>query len=278
VQLNNRLSDIYLDVVPVTYQNGSWYIGKCETEIKDYAVRMKRMRSNRKMDIMLERNEVSKGHLVALAKTIATFHKRSKIVKIRFKILTARALFNDIRVWSGYIGKYLGGTYQDLIGQAIRWSNDFLNTYAPCFQERIFSGLKRDVHGDLHAGNIFLYKKPIIFDCIEFNDSYRQIDVINEVAFLCMDLEFNGKKTLSRFFLSEYLRHLPCVRTKTDSLLFIYFKCYHANIRAKVNIINAQQTSDRHQTFQKSIQAARIYLQLMRTYIVLTDQKAQSTI
>jgi uncharacterized protein len=272
VQLNSRLSDIYLDVVQITHQNGSWHIGKGKSKIKDYAVRMKRMRSSRKMDIMLGRHEIKEKHIVELAKTIARFHKTATVTRAPFEISTACSLFNDINVLCDYIGKYLGQPYSVLIDQAVRWSNEFLAMYASRFQDRISSGFKRDVHGDFHTGNIFIYKKPVIFDCIEFNDSYRQIDVINEVAFFCMDLEFNRQKTLSRFFLAEYLRHFSCFQTKTDNLLFTYFKCYRANVRAKVNIISAQQESDSQRTFQKHIRAARTYLQLMKSYMILSDQ------
>lgn len=276
VQLNSRLSDIYLDVVPVTHQNGSWYIGKGKNKIiKDYAVRMKRMRLRRKMDIMFERYEVKEKHIIELAKTVAAFHKTATIIKAPFEISTARALFNDIFILRDYVRKYLGKSYSVLIDQAICWSNEFLGMYASHFQDRISSGFKRDVHGDLHTGNIFLYKNPVIFDCIEFNDSYRQIDVINEIAFFCMDLEFNRQKALSRFFLVEYLRHFSCFQTRTDDLLFIYFKCYRANVRAKVNIISAQQEPDSERTFRKCIRAARTYLSLMRSYMILAKSKDQ---
>ena len=76
----------------------------------------------------------------------------------------------------------------------------FLKVHAGRIRERIENGLCRDVHGDLHSGNIFLYEKPILFDCIEFNDSYRQIDLINEIAFFCMDLEAYGVATCPNFY------------------------------------------------------------------------------
>ena len=40
-----------------------------------------------------------------------------------------------------------------------------------------------------HLGNIVLIdKKPIIFDCIEFNKEFLWIDVMADIGFLMMDL------------------------------------------------------------------------------------------
>jgi aminoglycoside phosphotransferase family enzyme len=81
-------------------------------------------------------------------------------------------------------------------------------------EQRIRLGFWRDVHGDRHSGSIFLYKKPILFDCIEFNDGYRRIDLINEIAFFCMDLEAHSEKRLARLFVDEY-QHFCYVLKRT---------------------------------------------------------------
>jgi aminoglycoside phosphotransferase family enzyme len=258
-----RLSRIYIDVVPVYDDGNSWNIGGGKGKVKEYAVRMKLLRPDKKMDTMLRQQQVKKENILSLAKTVAAFHKNSTSITAPFDISEARALFNDIGSVRNFIRKQIGETYSALITEAIRWSNAFLRIHASDFQDRVMQGFKRDVHGDLHSGNIFLYKKPVIFDCIEFNDSYRQIDVINETGFFCMDLEANRKKSLSDLFLKEYMRHFPCFRTKEDERLFTYFKCFRANVRAKVNAISAQQAPDS----RKYLLAVQTYLQLMRSYM-----------
>lgn len=46
-------------------------------------------------------------------------------------------------------------------------------------------GWVRECHGDLHLGNIFLAgDRPVLFDCIEFNDELSCIDVLYDTAFL----------------------------------------------------------------------------------------------
>lgn len=263
VLLNRRLSKIYLDVVPICDYNNSWYIGGHQGVVKDFAIRMKRLRSDKKMDKLLRRRQVKKENIISLAKAVASFHKKADTVTTSFEVSEASKLFNDIRSVRKFIASQLGKTYATLITQAIRWSNLFLRLHASRLQERIAAGFKRDLHGDLHSGNIFLYKTPIIFDCIEFNDSYRQIDVINEIAFFCMDLEVNKKESFSKLFMTEYTRHFSCFQTKEDERLFLYFKCYRANVRAKVNAISAQQNPDRAQY----LRSVKTYLELMKSYM-----------
>jgi aminoglycoside phosphotransferase family enzyme len=53
VILNRRLSSIYLRVVPVKFHKGSWHFGNRAGRIVDYAVVMRRLRSNKRMDLLL---------------------------------------------------------------------------------------------------------------------------------------------------------------------------------------------------------------------------------
>jgi aminoglycoside phosphotransferase family enzyme len=270
VRLNRRLSSIYIDVLPICNFYNSWYIGFGRGEVKEYAIRMKRLRSSKKMDSMLNVQQVKKEHVISLAKTVALFHRKATIVNVPFEITISRALFNDILTIRRFVHQRIGQTYSKIITQASRWSDQFLKNHALHFQNRISSGFKRDVHGDMHSGNIFLYKKPVIFDCIEFNDSYRQIDVIDEIAFLCMDFEVHGRRDFSNLFLKEYIQHFPCFYTREDKSLFAYFKCYRANVRAKVNAINAQQSHDEQATYQY-LQAVKAHLQLLKSYLAVHE-------
>ena len=45
----------------------------------------------------------------------------------------------------------------------------------------------------------------VIFDCLEFNEDLRWIDVASDVAFLTMDLEDRGRPDLAHRFLNGYL-------------------------------------------------------------------------
>lgn len=67
-------------------------------------------------------------------------------------------------------------------------------------------GFARHCHGDLHLGNILLEDgRPILFDCIEFNDVLSEVDVQYDLAFLLMDLDFRRRRDAAVRVLSAYL-------------------------------------------------------------------------
>ncbi len=77
---------------------------------------------------------------------------------------------------------------------------------APLLERRRAEGFARRCHGDLHLGNILLERgRPVLFDCIEFNDLLSEIDVLYDVAFLIMDLGFRGRADAANRVLNAYL-------------------------------------------------------------------------
>ncbi len=68
------------------------------------------------------------------------------------------------------------------------------------------AGFVRRCHGDLHLGNIVVEEgRPILFDCIEFNDVLSEIDVGYDVAFLLMDLACGDRTEAANRALNAWL-------------------------------------------------------------------------
>lgn len=266
VQLNSRYTDIYQGVVPIRTHAGRWYVGPGYGRVMEYAVQMKRLLTSSRMDNMLREGNVVSEDIKKLARVIAGFHVKSEKVYLPFDLLQARKTFNDISGIRSFVVKHLGLSSGEIINQSIHWSNRLLKSNANRIQQRIDEGFKRDVHGDLHSGNIFLYRNPILFDCIEFNERYRQIDVLYEIAFLCMDLERFHKRNLSKALLAAYIRYFPCIEGEEDKRIFNYFKCLRANVRAKVHAMSAALTHDARDGKRHTAEIKR-YLSLMKRYM-----------
>ena len=265
ILLNSRLSDIYLDVLPVKQTINKLFIGEGKGQVIGYTVRMKRLQIAKQMNHMLERKQVSEIQINVLAKKTALFHRDTDIIYNPFNDSQAKTEFNDILTVLDWVKINLKNRYADLIEKAVRNSNTFLDQNKQFIKNRIKAGFWRDVHGDLHSKNIFLYKDPIIFDCIEFNDAFRQIDVLNEVAFFCMDLEGFKRVDLSKQFMKTYLEFFPCMKTRQEECLFTYYKSYRANVRAKVNALRAMQAT-KASVINKYTKEIEKYLNLMDQY------------
>ncbi|RMG92229.1 MAG: hypothetical protein D6703_02475, partial [Zetaproteobacteria bacterium] len=127
--------------------------------------------------------------------------------------------------------------------------------------ERECQGKVRDGHGDLHLRNLVLFgDRPRAFDCIEFNDEFRCIDVLNDVAFLVMDCEAQNIMGAGYRFLSRYLEHTGDHAGLGLLPLFLF---YRATVRAKVACLQADQQQQRCSL----IDEARAYFMLASSYI-----------
>ncbi len=266
IELNKRLTEgIYLDVQPVRTISGRYFIGGNMGEVIDYAVRMKRMDSQKQMDVLLMNNKVTGSHIRKLAERIAIFHKKTDVI-FQKDIMDVQKKFNDLRDESDFLGEHLNNNCGNIISSAVAASGAFVQKNKALLGARLKAGFFRDCHGDLHSRNIFLLPYPQPFDCIEFNDDYRQIDVLNEIAFLCMDLDAFGREDLSELFLNCYNNLFPSMKTEEDRKLFVYYKSYRSNIRAKVNSLRARSAIDDAQRIP-ALKEANKYLHLMDGYM-----------
>ncbi|MEP7110056.1 MAG: hypothetical protein ABI760_18825 [Ferruginibacter sp.] len=266
IELNRRLTEnIYLDVQPIRENTGRFFVGGEAGEIVDYAVRMQKQDRNRQMNILLLNNSVTNDDIGQLAEKIAAFHKNAVIIHQK-DFMDVQKKFNDLEEERNYLNQYLNGNSSIIIDHAIDISNKFMERNKELLSSRLKEGFFRDCHGDLHSRNIFLLSSPQPFDCIEFNDDFRQIDVLNEIAFLCMDLDSFGKQDLSELFLSYYNNLFPAMKTNEDRMLFVYYKSYRSNIRAKVNSLRARGAMEGADRMNALSEAGK-YLQLMDKYI-----------
>jgi uncharacterized protein len=265
IELNKRLAqNVYIEVLPVHEWQENIVIGGNKGTIIDYAVKMHKLDPEKRMDKLLTLHLVTESNIKKLAEKIAFFHKSTTIIYQK-DLLDIQEKFNDLIGEKEYLSKQLDSSFSTIIGRAIQFSDKFLNKNKELIAKRLKDGFYRDCHGDLHSRNIFLLPGPVPFDCIEFNDDFRQIDVLNEVAFLCMDLDAFDRKDLSALFLEHYNHLFPVMRTENEFALFIYYKSYRANIRAKVNSLRSKSATTDEKT--KSFPAVKKYLYLMESYL-----------
>ena len=77
---------------------------------------------------------------------------------------------------------------------------------AALLDRRLTAGFVRCCHGDLHLGNILMENgQAVLFDCIDFNDALREIDVLYDLAFLLMDLNFRDVRDGANRVLNGWL-------------------------------------------------------------------------
>lgn len=98
------------------------------------------------------------------------------------------------------------------------------------WQRRRSAQRVRDCHGDLHLDNLLWHDGEVCaFDAIEFDPALRWIDVIDDAAFVVMDLAASGRRDLAFRFLNGWLD----ASGDHDALPALPFACaYRALVRA----------------------------------------------
>jgi aminoglycoside phosphotransferase family enzyme len=197
LELNRRLSpDVYLGVAHLDDPTG----GPPEPVLV-----MRRMPEDRRLSNILTDGQGGRNELSALVKTLAAFHAGARrgpdidrdgaprALRARWlSLLTPlRALATDI------VDPNRVARIEEL---ALR----YLDGRNPLLIDRIDTGRIIDGHGDLLAEDIFDMPEGFqVLDCLEFDDRLRHIDVVDDIAFLAMDLEFSGHDNLAEHFVAD---------------------------------------------------------------------------
>ena len=121
LSLNQRFTDIYLSVIPISLIDGDWELDQRGGAVVDYAVWMKRLAGYKQMDRLLERQKVQPPDIRALAQTVASFHQHAEVVKEPFDLETAEQTFRDLLSIELFVSENLGSEYQMVLLQSTEW-------------------------------------------------------------------------------------------------------------------------------------------------------------
>jgi aminoglycoside phosphotransferase family enzyme len=263
LEINRRLCpQIYLEVVSVNQKSKIKIKG--EGKIIEYALKMKRLPQERIMTLLLKEGKVYKETIDGIAKIVSQFHEKAQTSP-------QISQFGNIKIvktnWDENFSqttKYIDRTIPKATFQFIQNQiKTFIEENIALFEDRIANNRIRDCHGDLHSGNKFITDQICIFDAIEFNDRFRYSDVAADVAFLAMDLDFQQRPDLSRYFLKCYLEYS---KDKQLMRLLAFYKCYRAYVRGKVTSFKLDDTNIKQTEKTSAVNEAQAYFKLASEY------------
>jgi aminoglycoside phosphotransferase family enzyme len=266
IKLNRRFTEgVYLAVVSIRNSDGQMVIGEGEGTLIDYAIKMKRLPEARLMSNMLKNKEVQSEQMIAIANQLVRFHRTADKVDEPPDIRQMQKDFADLLSAKAVVEELISPEAAEKLEEWVLAAQKILANHEVRILERHQQQFYIEIHGDLHASNIFLMDRPVFFDCIAFNNAFRQGDLLNELAFFCMDMDHYGRSDLGNVFLQHYLMQMHAIETEEDQLLFLYYKRYRANIRLKVNALKWQQTTDVEEKKKRGA-AVVSYYALMERY------------
>jgi hypothetical protein len=198
----------------------------------DWVVRMRRFDEQTTFDRLAAVGALSGPVIEALAGAVAASHADAPpragdafLALLRRTLAENRAGFAD---YSRFFAPARAAALD-------RRQTDLLEAGAALALDRGRAGLVRRCHGDLHLRNVAMIEgRPVLFDAIEFDESFANVDILYDFAFLAMDLWERGLRAEANRLFNAYLgftrRHEDLVAL---SLLPLYLSL-RATIRAKV--------------------------------------------
>lgn len=269
VELNSRLcDDIYLDVMPIFEQNGAYCFTAGDAEPVEYAVKMKKLDERLFLSEIVRRSTLLKEQLDRVADTLTPFYKNQQPGEDVLHMGAPEKIRVNTDENFDQTEKYVGELIDEIDYEAIKkFTNEHYRRFKELFEERVEEARIVDGHGDLHLEHIHLSPESVcIYDCIEFNDRFRYLDVANDIAFLAMDLDFRGLVRQSHHFTNRMYENLE----DPDLLKLIdFYKCYRAYVRAKVKSIESNEPEISKEQRSEAAGLARQYYSLALRYALI---------
>jgi uncharacterized protein len=240
LRLNRRLApDLYLCVVPVSGSADAPVLAGQGTPI-DFAVKMRAFTQDGLWDQLASRGLLQGAHLDGLVQLLVPFHAAASVAGPQGRLGAPAQARAPVLECLGALDQLVDDPAARTGLQQLRvWEAAAFQRLAPAMAERLARGRVRECHGDLHLGNVTLIEgRTTVFDGIEFNDDFRWIDVMNEVAFIAMDLHAHGLPALAHRFVNGYLE---LGGDYEGARVLGYYSVYRALVRARVALLRLAQ-------------------------------------
>ncbi|MEL6249138.1 MAG: hypothetical protein AAFY78_21270 [Cyanobacteria bacterium J06648_16] len=233
LQLNRRLAqEIYLDLVPLTVDpEGGLQLGQRGTVV-DWLVKMRRLPADSLLDVALQQATVTASDITRVVQRLAQFYQ--SLPPVHLSAVEYRdQLQTDLQTTRQTLTLHANGLPGDWVGQIIDALLRFLKTQADCFDQRVYQGKIIEGHGDLRPEHICLWPEVVVIDCLEFSPPLRMLDCVDELAFLALECERLGHRTIGHQILTTYA---DVSGDYAPNRLINFYQAYRACLRAKLAI------------------------------------------
>ena len=260
LRLNQRgAGPLYLEVVAISAVGDSY--GLEASAPVEYAVKMVQFPQDTLLSALYDRGELTEALITDLATAVADFHmgaETSDYISTFGTVEQIRLAFDENYTQTeGYIG---GPQTQAQFDETKAYTDAFFASQGSLFEQRVAQNWIRACHGDLHLNNLCRWQDQLyLFDCIEFNEPFRYVDVMYDVGFVVMDLLSKDCAALATVFLNHYVERTGDWAGLPLLPLYISRQAY---VRAKVTSFLLNDPSVDEATKRSAEQTAAGYYRL----------------
>jgi aminoglycoside phosphotransferase family enzyme len=226
--LNQPLAPgVYMGVLPIARDalGGLYLNGKGETV--EWVVKMRRLQNDRNLLRLVRKGDVAAHHITALAQTLANFYHSRPPKTDGYDDLAVR-LERRVAEAAQQLKTILPAAYWESIQRVRAAQQRYLEAARPLLTSRVCDGRVVDGHGDLRPEHIFLERRPIVIDCIEYSAALRKLDALDDLCLLAMECERLDRHDIAAEIIGQYSRTTGDIGL---SKLEAFYKSLHAMAR-----------------------------------------------
>jgi hypothetical protein len=203
LRLNRRLApSLYLAVVPVGRTGRTFKIGARGTPF-DHALKMRRFDERETLSALLARDALRTVDIDRIGARLASFHMRASRRAPNSSLGSTAQMREQLDRVLASLAREVPSCVSPIVVDGCREEVTRLRAH---IDRRRRDGFVRACHGDLHLDNMVRRGDNVaFFDCVEFSDDLRWIDIAADVAFVVMDLLAHERGDLATRFLNRWL-------------------------------------------------------------------------
>jgi aminoglycoside phosphotransferase family enzyme len=261
VRLNRRFAgDVYCGTVLLNLDpEGRLHLdGKGRTV--DCLVKMRRLPAERTLEHAIAAHAVREEDVRGFAARLAALYRDSPPIEIKPQEYHRR-FHEDLNANRRELARPAFGLPLELIEEIAAAQLHFLKTERALLDQRVREKRIVEGHGDLRPEHIYLGRRPVIMDCLEFKRDFRILDPADELAFLAMECDRLGAPFVGGWVFETYGEVTG--DEPPGKLVQFYMSC-RAYLRAKIAIWHLDEPDVRDPSKWPS--RTREYLHLARSY------------
>lgn len=195
--------DIYLGLERIARTHDGKLTFGGDGETVESVLHMRRFAQSDLLSHVADQGRIDQAMAKAMADVVFAAHEAATVAMSGDGIARYDQIISDVAEACARSGDPVIGAQRAEFEVLARAHLDRVRTL---LAERARAGFRRRCHGDLHLGNLVLWKgRPTPFDALEFDEALATIDILYDLAFLLMDLEHRGLRARANNVLNRYL-------------------------------------------------------------------------
>ena len=272
IEVNKKLAkDIYIGVFPISKINDNYEFS--DKNPVEYTVKMKKLPEELIFSNLIKKG-IKEKDLIRISLKIANFHKEAETNEEILSMGEIEKIKINTDENFEQTEKYKGITITHKDHEFIKRSvNKFYEKYEKIFIERIKNKKIKDCHGDLRMEHICILEDDVVvFDAIEFNERFRYHDILNDFAFLMMEMDYEGYKKEKEIIEREWFK--ICEKEMKGEIikLYYFYLSYRSFVRGKVTSFLLSDPYIDYEEKEKIKNKAKKFFELSKEYIEILER------